>query len=312
VILFLWRACNDILPTKENLCKRRIVDDPICPMCGQESESTIHALWSCVAAKAVWTECPARIQKCQVMNTGFMDLFRCLISRLELEEVELVVMVAQKIWFRRNRMVFEREGVHPKCSMKCAVDDLTDFRKSTAKISLSSDHRSPSSPCQWARPVGDLIKLNWDSAVQTWRKLVGIGVVARNSTGQVLASLCSVQRYISDSTVAEAYGARLAVEFGIFLGLRSIILEGDASEIIQALRSSDSVLGKFGSLISDAQNLLSSFGFYACTHVRREGNRVAHTLAKFAISSEHNKVWFQSYQTCLSGLVNSELSVPVF
>jgi hypothetical protein len=42
----------------------------------------------------VWTECPARIQKCQVMNTGFMDLFRCLISRLELEEVELVVMVA--------------------------------------------------------------------------------------------------------------------------------------------------------------------------------------------------------------------------
>jgi hypothetical protein len=209
-------------------------------------------------------------------------------------------------------MVFEREGVHPKCSMKCAVDDLTDFRKSTAKIPLSSDHRSPSSPCQWARPVGDLIKLNWDSAVQTRRKLVGIGVVARNSAGQVLASLCSVQRYISDSTVAEAYGARLAVEFGIFLGLRSIILEGDASEIIQALRSSDSVLGKFGSLISDAQNLLSSFGFYACTHVRREGNRVAHTLAKFAISSEHNKVWFQSYPTCLSGLVNSELSVPVF
>lgn len=75
------------------------------------------------------------------------------------------------------------------------------------------------------------------------------------------------------------------MEFGIFLGFRLVIVEGDALEIIQALRSSEVVLGKYGSLISDARNLLSSFGSYDFGHVRRKGNRVAYTLAKFDISS---------------------------
>jgi hypothetical protein len=47
--------------------------------------------------------------------------------------------------------------------------------------------------------------------------------------------MCSVQRYIYDPTVAEAYGAPQAAEFGRFLGLNSVILEGDALAIISAL-----------------------------------------------------------------------------
>lgn len=58
VQLFIQRACNKIFPTKENLRRRRIVDDPLCPMCGKEVESTTHAIWNSAAAQAVWTECP--------------------------------------------------------------------------------------------------------------------------------------------------------------------------------------------------------------------------------------------------------------
>jgi hypothetical protein len=39
VLLFLWRACNDILPTKEKLM-RKIVTDPSCPLCGRVVETT--------------------------------------------------------------------------------------------------------------------------------------------------------------------------------------------------------------------------------------------------------------------------------
>jgi hypothetical protein len=47
ILLFLWRACNEILPTKNNLYKRKVVTDQLCPMCGSEAESVSHALWSC-------------------------------------------------------------------------------------------------------------------------------------------------------------------------------------------------------------------------------------------------------------------------
>jgi hypothetical protein len=41
---FIWRACHDILPTKENLMRRKIVSDPFCPICGVEVETVSHIL----------------------------------------------------------------------------------------------------------------------------------------------------------------------------------------------------------------------------------------------------------------------------
>lgn len=45
IIHFLWRACADCLPTKVKRMKRKIVDDPLCQLCGSLPENTKHALW---------------------------------------------------------------------------------------------------------------------------------------------------------------------------------------------------------------------------------------------------------------------------
>jgi hypothetical protein len=52
---FLWRACHDILPTKQNLCRRKIVENPWCPICKNEVETAVHALWGCPSARDVCT-----------------------------------------------------------------------------------------------------------------------------------------------------------------------------------------------------------------------------------------------------------------
>jgi hypothetical protein len=44
---FLWKACNGILPTRVNLHKRGISDDPMCPICLRKEETVGHILWSC-------------------------------------------------------------------------------------------------------------------------------------------------------------------------------------------------------------------------------------------------------------------------
>jgi hypothetical protein len=110
-----------------------------------------------------------------------------------------------------------------------------------------------------------------------------------------------------DSTITEAYGARQAVEFGLFLGIQTILLKGDALEITNSLNNTEGNAG----FIADTRAILRGFGSWDVSHVKREGNRVAHALAKFVISSEQNKVWFESYPTCLLRLVNSELILPV-
>jgi hypothetical protein len=142
-----------------------------------------------------------------------------------------------------------------------------------------------------------VIKLNWDSALDHGKHLMGVGVIALDLEGQVVASICSVQHHVFDSAIAEAYGACQALEFGRFLDLQSVFLEGDALEISTALGRMDDESGKYGNLIMDARRLFRGFHFWNITHVRREGNMVAHSLAKFVVSFEQTRVWFESYPT---------------
>jgi hypothetical protein len=58
---FLWKACANILPTRDNLRRRGVVEESICPICKLELETVSHALWHCLAASNVWRECPPRI-----------------------------------------------------------------------------------------------------------------------------------------------------------------------------------------------------------------------------------------------------------
>ena len=44
---FLWRVANDSLPTKKNLQKRNITQDPTYDRCRDGIEDGIHAIWGC-------------------------------------------------------------------------------------------------------------------------------------------------------------------------------------------------------------------------------------------------------------------------
>jgi len=61
--LFLWRACHNVLPTKQNLSRKGVVDNERCPCCQIDVESVIHALWNCPGAQNVWGCGPILFQK---------------------------------------------------------------------------------------------------------------------------------------------------------------------------------------------------------------------------------------------------------
>lgn len=54
VKIFLWRAAKNLLPTAENLRKKRVMQEATCPICKNEIESTAHALLFCKFARKVW------------------------------------------------------------------------------------------------------------------------------------------------------------------------------------------------------------------------------------------------------------------
>ena len=51
---FAWRACEDIIPTKENLLKRKVLQDGQCEACHADLESLGHIFWDCALVREVW------------------------------------------------------------------------------------------------------------------------------------------------------------------------------------------------------------------------------------------------------------------
>ena len=56
VKMFLWKALN-------NLYKKGVTKDSLCPICCLEEETVAHCLWECSAARDVWGESSQIFQK---------------------------------------------------------------------------------------------------------------------------------------------------------------------------------------------------------------------------------------------------------
>lgn len=301
VTLFLWRACNEVLPTKNNLFKIKVVPTPVCPMCGVDDETTGHALWWCAAAQDVWGCCGGSINKSVVMKDDFfLDIFSYLCDRLDTEEMERFAIIAHEIWLRRNLMVFGGPIPSPSCLMKGAKELLGDYRKSSMDAA-NRENGSPRAPSRWSKPAIGSIKINWDAALDVRKNRMGVGIIARNDMGDVKAALCTTLPYIQNPSVAEAFGARRAVEFAREMGFSSIEIEGDSREVVLALRNSGDCCVSYRNLVSETRILLSSFSHWKIAHVGRDGNKAAHCLAKLAVFQFCHYVWIG---VCLSAIVD--------
>jgi hypothetical protein len=264
-----------------------------------------HILWNCDAARAAWSEAPRVIQKCAINDSDFLRIFCELYERLEFEDLELAAIIAQRLWHRRNQWVFENKFMPPNCLLDGAEESLKNFKEIHALPSISGS-RAPAPSASWNPPSVDTVKINWDAAIDKRKNLMGVGIIVRNNLGAVLATQCAVQKFILDPSVAEAIGAKLGAELGRFLGLHSIFLEGDASEVVSALNREEEGFSRMGSIIAEAREVLREFSEWKVASVRRGCNNAAHQLAKLAVSQNLSQFWMYSYPSCISQIVLAE------
>ena len=78
---FLWPAYKNILPTRDNLCRRKIISDPTCLLCEQEAETTFHILWQCISAKDIWGSGSIVFQKSCYNELDFLQVAEDMISK---------------------------------------------------------------------------------------------------------------------------------------------------------------------------------------------------------------------------------------
>lgn len=73
VRLFLWRACKNIIPVRDNLSRRGMGSDHSCPLCSFEKETVFHALIAYPAVLATWFVSPLSFRCDQLTNGTFVE-----------------------------------------------------------------------------------------------------------------------------------------------------------------------------------------------------------------------------------------------
>ena len=120
-----------------------------------------------------------------------------------------------------------------------------------------------------------------------------IGVVVHDSHGNAIASLSEQAQLPFSPVIVEAMAAARAITFAQELGINEFILEGDSEAVINTLRSSEASLTIYGHLLDSAKSSLVTSKCIAFSHIHRNGNRVAHNLAKHARHVRGLSVWVE-------------------
>ena len=84
-----------------------------------------------------------------------------------------------------------------------------------------------------------------------------------------------------------------SLQFAADLSLKDVILEGDSEIAINALNADSHSFKSFGLLSRDVTCFASLFHCIRFSHVRREGNSVAHNLARHARHVTGFQVWME-------------------
>ena len=180
---FLWKACSNSLPTKENLMKRKILQDSMCQRCLNGSEDVVHSLWSCEGLREVWNVEFGWVCDLGVQWTSFSELLKRIQSKPH--TVALFAAMAWSIWYHRNKLRLD-EPSRPLGQIRSfAREYIRDFQ--TLNYFLSCFVRIASR--KWCPPVDDVWKVNFDGANSGESDKAGIGVVIRDSRGAVKAAL---------------------------------------------------------------------------------------------------------------------------
>ena len=108
--------------------------------------------------------------------------------------------------------------------------------------------------------------------------------------------------------MAEALAVRQAVKFARELSFFAVILGGDCLRVVRALNTSGGCNALYGHVVNETKILGAVLRHCSYQHVGRDENKLAHCLARPAVSTADTDVWVEDLLGNLDKVFQFELS----
>ncbi|CAL5355830.1 unnamed protein product [Camellia sinensis] len=214
--------------------------------------------------------------------------------------LDLFVALCWGLWMRHNQAIFCDTHASAEATVAMVCNLVSDFDQAQQRIQgpLLRDR-----VVCWCAPAEGWFKVNFDGARFKELQTVGVGVVIRNSMGEVMAAMTEQLPFWVDADCVEAFAAAKAIDLATDLGFSDIILEGDSLNIVKALQEGVELLSEYGHLVSQVVAASKLLRHFQVCHVGRMGNMLAHGLAPMARGLDHQLVWMEEVPQALFEVV---------
>jgi hypothetical protein len=166
-----------------------------------------HVLWECPATIDVWGACGKGLQKRHERAGSFREIFQTLMERCTKDELAISVLVAKKIWARRNRVIHGGDFQHPNHLVCEAMEMWKLHHFSLPKAGGEESSVRNGNVQRWGCPPVGFIKINWDVAIDSKMKSMGFGIVIRDHNGVVRAAKRSRINMLSETSGWRGHGS---------------------------------------------------------------------------------------------------------
>ncbi|XP_060974670.1 uncharacterized protein LOC133039749 [Cannabis sativa] len=284
VKIFAWRVINDAFPTAVNLMHRKISPTATWSLCNCLRESTGHALFHCTRAHPVWSLYHVFNPDPNLYRMNGFEIFSSIALVQQNAEFEKILCLMWCIWTERNK---EIHGSKPKpAGVICSFADLYIHQFHRAQLSQAATNSSNLSPT--AATVG-----NSSAAIPSTGSVIGIGAVVRDYFGDVVGAYSKSLLGCYSVKEMEAMAIFHSLKWALQHGLQIDYLETDSLIVATAINkhSAKGNVSIFYDIVDDITLLLSSFPRVLVSHVKRDANKAAHELARFALRLDNDCSW---------------------
>ncbi|XP_075670417.1 uncharacterized protein LOC142640223 [Castanea sativa] len=262
----------------------------------------MHAIWSCPSLMQVWSVNFGWLISEAGKATCFLDVLKLCSERSNL--VDLLAMTVTQIWTRRNKLRVGDDVPPLGLINQLASVNLQEFHQSSL-----NPPKAPLLPkdIKWLPLPTNWVKINFDGATFAASSSAGLGAIIRNDLGLVMAAFTQPIPLPTSVEMVEVLAARSALCFAKDLGFSKLIVEGDSKIAIHALTNDDLFSSSFGHIIKDIKRLSSTLENVIFSHTHRQGNRVAHGMARMACNFSLFQSWMEDVPPGVKAVYLSEI-----
>ncbi|CAN1810998.1 Putative ribonuclease H protein At1g65750 [Linum perenne] len=282
---FMWRLARSVIPTREALRRRHIAVPSACGICGNDIEDYNHLFFDCPFAEDCWDHASlfTWIGAIKLNTPLFTDRLQRLLLNTATDSRDKACSVLWGLWRERNRRVWTSEACTARTATKLALEDVANWLAAQTIIP-NVIRPTPPSCGKWHAPPHGTLKCNSDFGFSASTNEMGMGIVLRDSSGQVLGF--KQWHGVGQWTPREGEAAALlsAMRWIVGDGHTNVIFECDAEQVTNAINHAGEDHSEFGCLISQCRVILLANPNFKVQVVRRNRNQVAHMLARQSFS----------------------------